>query len=258
MKGDLSIINLSWDHNIEDAMKAGIELSIGDLVFEFDSIIIDFDPQLLMQAYNECVTGYEMVTVAPAKNRKRSSKFFYKTLGIFSDDLHLKTETFRLVSRKMINMASKTNAVFSYRKANYHFTGLESKLIKYTPVNNIKNQRDSSLLSRLSLASNILIYYSSIGTRISLFLSLFFLLLSILAGIFVIVSFAINKNIQEGWSSIMLFLSLSFCGLFGILALISKYVEVLLRETKAISPYTYRSIEKLNLTAEKKRKPDTR
>ena len=194
-----------------------------------------------------------MVTVAPTKERKRSSRVFYKTLGIFSDDLHLITETFRLVSRKMINRSSRTNEVFSYRKANYHFTGLKSKLLNYTSLINKKNQRESSIFSRLSLASNILIYYSSIGTRVSLFLSLSFLLMSILVGVYVIIRFIIDHNsIQAGWSSIMLFLSLSFCGLFGILALISKYVEVLLRETKSISPYTYRSIEKLNLNAEER------
>ena len=248
VKGNISIINLSWMHNIEDAMKAGIELSIGDLVFEFDSVYIDFKPDLILEVYKECVAGYDMVSAISKSSKKLRSRYFYKILRMFSNDLDLTSESFRMVSRRMINMASKTKEVFSYRKANYRFTGLKSKIIEYSPDGNLKKPKGSSLIHQFSLAGNILIYYSSIGTRISLLLSLLFFLMSILVGVYVIVSFLIFHNsIQEGWASIMLFLSLSFCGLFGILALISKYVEVLLKETKSIPPYTYRSIEKLDI-----------
>ena len=185
-----------------------------------------------------------MVTVAADNYHNLGSRAFYKILEIFSKDLHLKSETFSIVTRRMINMASRTKEVFSYRKANYYFTGLKTKWVEYQPVSKQKRSKHNSLISRLSLAGNILIYYSSIGTMLSLILSIFFLLVSILVSIYVIISFIIYKDIQEGWSSIMLFLSLSFTGLFGILALISKYVEVLLRETKSISPYTFQAIEK--------------
>ena len=245
LSGELSIIHLSWKHNIEDAMRAGITLSIGDLVYEFDRPFIDYDPQFLLQAYEDCITGYDMVTVASESHHNRGSRAFYKVLEIFSRDLHLMTDSFRIVTRRMINMSSRTKEVFSYRKANYQFTGLRAKIIHYHPVANRKITSKASLISRLSLAGNILIYYSSIGTMISLILSLFFLVVSVLVGIYVIISFILYKNIQEGWSSIMLFLSLSFTGLFGILAILSKYVEVLLRETKSIAPYTYQSIEKI-------------
>ncbi len=249
LNGELSIIHLSWKHNIEDAMRAGIELSIGDLIYEFDNLVIDYDQNLILQAYEECISGYDMVTVTSKGHRKQSSRVFYKILEIFSRDLHLISETFRIVTRRMINMSSRNKEVFSYRKANYHFTGLKGKMLHYRPASNQKSPKDTSLISRLSLAGNILIYYSSIGTMISLILSLFFLLFSVLVGVYVIISFIIYKNIQEGWSSIMLFLSLSFSGLFGILAIISKYLEVLLKENKSIAPYTFQSIEKIEFNS---------
>jgi hypothetical protein len=44
----------------------------------------------------------------------------------------------------------------------------------------------------------------------------------------------------------MLFLSIGFAGLFAILAVLSKYMEVLLKSTHIKQQYTYKSVNKLN------------
>ena len=244
INGSINIINLSWTHNIEDAMRAGIEMSIGDFVFEFDTLYIDFNLSLIMEVYNTSINGYDMVAAVSSKTKSSSSKLFYNTLSKFSNHIELTTETFRVVSRRMLNKIAMTKEAFRYRKINYHYSGLQSKVIVYDSIQSIKNNNNFSFSDKLSLASNILVYYSNVGTKISLILSLFFLLVSILVGIYAIVSFIVLKeNIQEGWTTIMLFLSISFAGLFGILAVISKYMEVLLKEIKINSSYTYKSIE---------------
>ncbi len=244
ISGSINIINLSWVHNIEDAMRAGIDLSIGDFIFEFDSISLDFNSSFILEVYKICLEGFDVVAAVPLLSKFSISKLFYNILSRFSNNIELTTETFRVVSRKLLNIAAKSNNSFRYRKINYHYSGLKSKILFYQQIKTFDFKKDFSFSEKFSLAGNVLIYYSNIGTSFSWILSLIFFLASILVGIYTLISFLVLKeNIQEGWTTTMLFLSLSFSGLFGILAIISKYLEILLKETKINSSYTYQSIE---------------
>lgn len=247
--GDVSIINLSWQHNIEDAMGAGIDLAIGDFILEFDRLEIDYPVELIEEVYRKCLTGYDMVAAAPTVQKTQWSRSFYYLLKKLSyKNINLTTETFRIVSRRLINRTNHKNASFKYRKANYHGSGLLTDLIRYKPISKVKGAKDYSLGEQVSLASNILIYYSSIGTKLSTILSVVFLLISLLVGGYAIFSYIILKNqIQEGWTTTMLFLSISFTGFFAILAVLSKYMEVLLKSTHSVQPYTYKSIDRINV-----------
>ncbi|MBK9255180.1 MAG: hypothetical protein IPM42_06790 [Saprospiraceae bacterium] len=244
LKGALNIIHLSWPHNLEDAMRAGIELSLGDIIFEFDTIRMDYDLSLVQEVYAECINGYDAVTAVPKIQEFSFSKLFYKILNRFSNNILLTTESFRVVTRRMINQAAKSKEAFRYRKINYHYSGLKTKIIYYQPDQSLAFKKDFSLSEKFSLAGNVMVYYSSIGTQISLILSVGFFLLSVLTGIYALVSFFVLKgNIAAGWTTTMLFLSVSFSGIFGILAVISKYLEVLLKEVQINPSYTYKSIE---------------
>lgn len=53
----VSILNLSYHQGIEKAMFAGINLSIGDFVYEFDSTIIDYDTKVILDIYKELLGG---------------------------------------------------------------------------------------------------------------------------------------------------------------------------------------------------------
>ncbi|MBK8699313.1 MAG: hypothetical protein IPN29_07105 [Saprospiraceae bacterium] len=246
LAGTVQIVHLSWIHNIEDAMRAGLDLSLGDFVFEFDSIVMDYPPELIWDVYRQCIGGYDAVAAAPEAAKPFLSSLFYRTLTRFSKPLELSTETFRVVSRRMLNVSSRSKETFRYRKLCYLQSGLPSKTVRYSATKNIKYQRDFSLSEQGALAGNIMVYYSSIGTQISLILSLIFLLISVLVGLYAIVSFIVLKEqIQAGWTTTMLFLSISFTGIFGILAVISKYMQVLLKEVQKQPSYTYTHIETL-------------
>lgn len=240
----IQVIHLSWVHNIEDAMRAGIDLSVGDFIIEFDSVAIDFELDLIMQAYTDCINGFDVVAAVPETTNFSSSKLFYTTFSRFSKNITLNTETFRVVSRRMINKVAKSKEAFRYRKLFYHYSGMQTKSLVYHPTNTRNNKKDFSFSEKFSLASTIMVYYSNIGTKVSLILSLMFFLISILGGLYALISFVVLKgHIQAGWTTTMLFLSVSFTGIFGILAVISKYMEVLLKEIQVNSSYTYSSIE---------------
>lgn len=243
----IKVVNLSWFHNIEDAMRSGIELAIGDFIFEFDSVFIDFPLDHILQVYYKSLEGYDAVAAEPKSKNSLKSKPFYNILNKLSNrNVNLTTETFRVVSRRMLNRSSSKES-FRYRKINYHYSGLKTTVLQYPVDKKNKKEVDFKTGDKVSLAGNILIYYSNIGTKISLWLSLLFFLVSLFVIGFTIFSYITKiQTIQKGWTTMMLFSSISFTGLFAILAVVSKYMEVLLREAQISKPYSFKSIDRVS------------
>ncbi|MDR1565293.1 MAG: glycosyltransferase, partial [Oscillospiraceae bacterium] len=73
----LSIVKMSCYQGLEAAMHAGVDLSIGDFVFEFDSAHMDYPQGLIMEVYEKCLSGFDIVAAGTASNRI-SSKIFYR------------------------------------------------------------------------------------------------------------------------------------------------------------------------------------
>ena len=53
---------MSYFHGLEVAMSAGIDLSIGDFVFEFDNTVLDFSESDVMNIYWKALTGYDIIS----------------------------------------------------------------------------------------------------------------------------------------------------------------------------------------------------
>lgn len=245
LMGNVTVINLSWKHNIEDAMNAGLDLSIGDFVFEFDQPRIDFNISFIYEIYRECLDGYDIVAAAPKNNINLLSRAFYSILNKVSyKNMDLKTETFRIVSRRALNRILATGEKFRYRKAVYHYSGFNTKVIEYHSKFNIKSVH--TLKEKIGLAIDVFIYYSNLGTKVCALISFIFLLLSVSGGIYTIVIYIVMKTIQPGWTTTMLFLSGSFTGLFFILTIISKYLETIIKEIQNKPNYIYKSIDKIS------------
>ena len=93
----ISIVNLSYFHGVEVAMNAGMDLAIGDFVFEFDKTILDFDKDIIMKIYRRSLEGYDIVSASPDKKQKLSSRMFYYVFDKFADFKYkMTTESFRI------------------------------------------------------------------------------------------------------------------------------------------------------------------
>lgn len=247
INGDIILITLPWTHDIEVAMFAGVDIAIGDFVFEFDTTVIDFELKEILNVYYKCMEGYDIVAASSGKNMNIGARLFYRYLNKVSyKKMDLQSESFRIVSRRAINRALNSKQKTKYRKALYHYSGLGSTNITYNPISTDNRKAKTSFWGRLALAVNILIGFSNIGTRISFLFSIIFLLLSMLAACYTIYSFITFEGIEPGWTTTMLFLSGSFSGIFLILALLSKYMVVILYEVQNNPDYTFQSVERLS------------
>ena len=133
-----------------------------------------------------------------------------------------------------------------YRKALYKYAGFESVNIKYKPEFRSDTYEDKSFSEKLELATDILVGHSDFGLRVSLSLSLIFFVISILVGGYTVYSYFTVEHIAAGWTTTMMFLSISFTGIFFVLAFLSKYMTVLLIELQDRPRYTYKSVNRIS------------
>lgn len=242
----ISLVNLSSFHGLEAAMNAGMDLAIGDFVFEFDKPVSDFEPGVIMQVYRHSLTGYDIVSASPDTKQKVSSGLFYHFFDALTDASYgMMTESFRILSRRVINRIKSVNKTIPYRKAVYANSGLKADNIKYRAVDGagvIKDKRESKYRSDLAL--DVLILFTNMGYRFGKAMTVFMMFMSLFMLIYSVVIYLL-KHPVAGWTTTILFLSVSFFGLFGILTIIIKYLQLLVNLIFKRKSYNYESIEKI-------------
>lgn len=148
----VSVVNMSYYHGLEVAMNAGIDLSIGDFVFEFDNTMQDFFEEEIMRVYRRSLQGYDIVSAVPDKTEKLTSKLFYSVFDKFTDQSYeMHTESFRILSRRVINRISSMNKTIPYRKAIYASQGLKTDALKYKVVAVSDGKQDKAGVSISSI-----------------------------------------------------------------------------------------------------------
>lgn len=180
--GIVTTINMSFLQGVETAMNAGIDLAIGDFVFEFDSIELDYDLSLITDIYFKSLEGYDIVSAVP-NNVKMTSKMFYKVFNKYANmENQLRTERFKIISRRGINRVDSMNVKIPYRKAVYANCGLKQTFIQYKV--SPSSQGKSTIKDRRELAIDSLLLFTDIGYRISISMATIMLLFSVFVAIY--------------------------------------------------------------------------
>lgn len=243
----VSVVNMSYFHGVEVAMNAGIDLSIGDYVFEFDSTVLDYDMEEIMNIYRKSLQGYDIVSAVPNRKERFTSKLFYKVFNKFTNlSCVMHTERFRILSRRVINRITSMNKTVPYRKAVYASSGLKTDTIIYE-VKDIKiNEKEDrqETIYRSSLAMDSLILFTEVGYIFSISMMALMMVISVLMIIYSIVIYATAHPVA-GWTTTILFLAVAFFGLFGILTIIIKYLQLLVNLVFKRKHYSFEGIEKL-------------
>lgn len=247
--GDVSIsmLNMSSYHGIESAMKAGEDLAIGDFVFEFDSTIADFSPDIIMAVYRSSLEGADIVTAVPDVSSSRSSRLFYSLFNRFSNyEYDMRTERFHILSRRAINRINSMNKTVPYRKAVYMNCGFPVKNVVYAPL--YKNQmtaKDGQEHNyRENLAFDALLLFTDIGYKIAIAFTKIMMMIAILVGCYGAATY-ITSSPVPGWTTTICFMSFAFFALFGILTIIIKYLQIILNLIFRRKQVSFAGIEKM-------------
>lgn len=245
----IQIVNMSCFHGLEIAMNAGIDLAIGDFVMEFDTTLLDFDRDEIMRVYRKALEGYDVVSASPNIKEKVSSRLFYYIYDkVTSSTNKMSTESFRILSRRVINRISNTNRIVPYRKALYANCGLMVTNIKYNSVtfqgNDRKTVDEAEKHYRRRLAIDVFILFTDLGYRFSMTMTVLMMLITVFAAIYSLIIY-LSSSPVEGWTTTILFISFLFFGLFGILTVIIKYLQIIVDLIFKRKRYTILGIEKL-------------
>ena len=202
----LTILHMSIYHGLEDAMNAGLDAAIGDYVYEFDSTELCYAPTLF--------------------NAHSQSAY------------RLRTDAFRLVTRRAINRVHASSTHLPYRKAAYAASGLRMVDLEFDGQLTVKQK------GRFNLALDSLTLYTNFGFKASVTVTLCMMALALAELIYTLVIFATGHPV-EGWTTTMFVITVGFAGLFAVLTIIVKYLSLLLNLTFRQQKYLVESIEKL-------------
>ena len=242
----LTLINMGFYHGTELSMNAGVDLAIGDFVFEFDSALMDYNPKLIMDVYHHSLTGYDIVGAAPKQHIARSSRWFYRLFNRnFGGPNALRTERFRILSRRAINRVHAVSKTIPYRKAIYASCGLKLDVLEFenTRRPSAGRQKDENGI-RQSVAIDSLMLFTNVAFKLSMIMTFLMIATTIIMAIYAIVYYIVGNTI-EGWTTTVLFLSFGFFGVFAVLAIVIKYLSLILDLTFKKEKYFVMSVEKL-------------
>lgn len=236
-----SIVRLSRTHKPAQGMEAGIDCAIGDYILEIENINCEFSVNEIWEMYIKCQGGSDFVCLTPRRQRK-TSKIFYSILNHF-----IKYETVEKIrsaiaimsSRRGQNKVSAMGNKIVNRNVTYAMSGLRCTHV-YTDV--VYHNRRGFFIN-ISLMADTLIYYTDFMVKFMVMMSMVFLTISIGMGIYSIISY-FSENIADGWTSIIVFISFGFSGIFAMLAIISKYLDHILKNTSDSKNYVFSEIIK--------------
>lgn len=238
----ITMIHMSLKQGLEMAMNAGLDMAVGDFVYEFDSMKMPYPAETILQAYDTCLQGNDIVAVSPEKNRNSGATLFYKLFNSASRSKYpLHTDAYRLLSRRAINRVHSISPNMPYRKAAYAASGLKMATITYSG-----SAAGCTEHLRISRAVGSLALYTDIAYRTSAGIAIFMLVLMVAALVYILVMlFGPIVDPVPGWATTMLMMTGGFFGVFLILAIVMKYLSLLVDLIFRRQTYLIESVEKI-------------
>ena len=233
----LTILHMSLRQGTEQCMNAGLDCAIGDYVLEFDSVEMQYEAGLIWQAYETAQRGNDIVSVRPSHS-SRTSKWFYKIFNKYSRSAYeVSTDAFRLVSRRAINRVHAISPGLPYRKAAYAASGLAQATLTFDGVM-------ARRTGDMTLAADSLVLYTNAGFKLSFGVASGMMALALLELVYTLAVF-FGHRFVEGWVTTMFVLTVGFAGVFGILAIVIKYLSLILEMVFRRQTYLVESVEKI-------------
>ncbi|MBV4225232.1 glycosyltransferase [Parabacteroides distasonis] len=236
----ISILNLSIAWGAEYGINSGIDLSIGDYVFEFDSPKVDYDWSLLIEMYHKSQEGNDFVCAVSDRKVSLGKRIFYTIINRNAPlAYNIGPSTFRLLSRRGINHVRSITKAVASRKISYAKCGL--------PLSNVRYVADKTCESPLGSEPKVftsILLYTSLGSIYSIRLvkaTFLFLLLSILYS----VGYTVYTGNLSVVANMIVFITICFAGVYSLLSIIALYLKAVIDFVFKKKDAIFVSIEKL-------------
>ena len=231
MKINAFVFSLAYRHNKESALLAGVDKSVGDFVYQFESSIIDYPTDFIIDMFDEIKSGgYDIISLRPIGQYLKYQTIYNYLFNMLSfRSMNVAEERITLSTRKALNSLSSINERLRYNKALVNLLGLYVRNMSYRPINDkYSDNRSNAHLLKIFFIN--VISYTNIGTKLSFYISFIFILCSIYFGIQILYLFFINNEVVSDLNSLMLFLSMSFSAMFLVFGVLNSNITKTLKE----------------------------
>jgi len=255
IRKDISVINLSKEVTVDNALVAGLDRANGDYTVILDMSFTD-NPGLILELYTKSQSNNDVVYV---KHKKRKLSIIQRVLfNLYFivlrklSDLHvdINMDKSRIISRRALNSILKVRENLSYMKGVFAYVGYNTDFIE---VQSPKIERQGSIPKQLNFALMALISFTDVLSKLFqwiFILSLLFSFVTILDAVFIkLFGFDIFGTIQEnvipGWSFLIVTISIMFTLVSLMLYLLSVYMSSLNNEIRNRPIYIIESIQRI-------------
>jgi len=231
-------IKLSNNFGHQNALLAGLltQKSNADCLVTIDADLQD-DPGVIEQMIDKYLTG-NMIVYGVRDDRKtdtflkrNSAYLFYRLMRYSGIKVVYNHADFRLASRQVIESLERFNEVNLFLRGIFPLLGYQSDIVFYTRRNRKQGVTKYPFRKMLSFAWQGITSFNTSLLRYVTITGVFMFGISILIGLWVLVTFFTGKTVQ-GWTSILLIVSL-FSGINMIcLGLIGEYIGKIFLEVK--------------------------
>jgi glycosyltransferase involved in cell wall biosynthesis len=244
LHGSLTLLRLANRHGRELAMVAGLERAMGDFLFEFQDVHIDYPLEVLGRMYDTALSGFDIVGATPERLPLRLRVFYWLCNRLSSYEPGLSYEHVRLVSRRAVDAMVQLRERVRYRQVLYRFTGYRQTRVTYKGTGRWRFAgRDS-----LSFALDVLLSFTDAGVRTAHALSVVFLFGAVGGVIWTVVRSILSDSLPPWWMDVGIMLALGFGGVYVLLGIIGEYLARILSEVRSRPLYTLDKTQSLVVT----------
>lgn len=229
-------IKLSRNKGHQIALLAGLSHADTDMTISIDADLQD-DPlviEKMVDLYyqgNEIVYGVRNSRETDSYFKRNTAQFFYRIMGAMGVEQVYNHADYRLLDRRALNALLQFNEANLYLRGLIPLIGFRSTNVYYERAKRAAGESKYPLKKMLSLAVNGITSLSSIPLRFIAYLGLFVFMISILAGIYVLIEKFRGETIL-GWTSLVIIIA----ALGGVqmlaLGIIGEYIGKIYNEVK--------------------------
>jgi hypothetical protein len=255
IRKDVTVINLSKEVSVDNALVAGLDRANGDYTIIFDMNFAD-NPALILQLYSKTQSNNDIVYI---KHKKRKLRFIQRVLfGGFFAILHklsdlrvdINMDKSRIISRRALNSILKVRENLNYIKGTFSYVGYSTDFIE---VESPKTEGKGSISRQFNFALMALISFTDVLNRLFQWIFILSLLFSFIVSLDAIfiklfgfdVFGTIQDNVIPGWSFLIVTLAIMFTLVSLMLYLLSMYMSSLNKEIKNRPIYIIESIQRI-------------
>jgi glycosyltransferase involved in cell wall biosynthesis len=234
----VKVVDFSRNFGHQTAVTCGIDMSKGDAIVIIDADLQD-PPEVIKSMVDLWKQGYDVVYGKRAKRKGETwfklatAKMFYKFLQYMSEvKIPRDTGDFRLIDRKVAEVFKAMPERNRFIRGMIAWIGFNQTFVEYERDERFAGETKYPLKKMLKFAADGIIGFSSKPLKLIANLGVLTVVFSFLIIVYSILSKIFGKNVESGWTSIML--AVTFFGGVQMIAMgiLGEYIARIYDESK--------------------------